>query len=247
MNQLRFTGILIYATVMIFLTSCGGGGRERNTTDTTIVDSAATVNESSVTSTNIVTTPQNMMIARHKVANFSKWLMSYEDHDSMRLANQLHSYVIGRGVQDSNMVLVAVKVDNVDKAKAFSKDADLKKAMQKGGVTSAPTFNFVTMTFQDTSTIQADIRSLTTFTVKDWDTWQKAFEEGRQERLDNGLTVRAYGHDVDDNKKVALVVAITDSAKASAYWKSDMLKQRRAAGGVIGEPERFLFRIAKRY
>lgn len=249
MNQLRFTGILIYATVMVFLTSCGGGTRDRNTTDsdTNIVDSTATVNAGSVTNTSIVTTPQNMMIVRHKVANFSKWLMSYEEHDSMRLVNQLHSYVIGRGVQDSNMVLVAVKVDNMDKAKTFSKDASLKKAMQKGGVTGTPTFNLVTMTFQDTSTIQADIRSLTTFTVKDWIAWQRAFEDGRQERLDNGLTVRAYGHDVDDNNKVVLVVAVTDSAKATAYWKSDMLKQRRAAGGVIGEPERFLFRVAKRY
>lgn len=247
MNHLRFTRILVYATVVTFLTSCGGGGRDRNTTDTTVVDSTATVNEPSVTSTTIVTTPQNMMMAKHRVANFSKWLMSYEEHDSLRLANQLHSYVIGRSLHDSNMILVALKVDDIDKAKAFSKDASLKKAMQKGGVTGAPAFRFVTMTFQDTATIQSDIRSLTTFTVKDWDAWQKAFEQGRQERLDNGLAVRAYGHDADDNKNVVLVVAVTDTAKASTYWKSDMLKQRRAAGGVIGEPERFIFRVAKRY
>ena len=247
MNQLRFTCILLYASMVVFLTSCGGGGGEKKTsTDTTATDSTA-INATPATSTTIITTPQNMMIAKHKVANFAKWKASYDEHDSMRLVNGIHSYIIGRGMQDSNMVLVAVKVDDMTKAKAFAKDPSLKKAMQKGGVTGTPSFSFVTMTFQDTAVINSDIRSRTTFKVKDWDAWQKAFEEGKQERLDNGITVRAYGHDVDDNHKVVLVTALMDTAKANAYWKSDMLKKRRAAGGVIGEPDRFVYRVVQRY
>ncbi|HKZ65444.1 MAG TPA: hypothetical protein VJ111_03770, partial [Chitinophagaceae bacterium] len=196
----------------------------------------------------IITTPQNMMIATHKVSDFAKWKTSYDEHDSLRLANGIHSYVIGRGLQDSNMVLVAVKTDDMTKAKAFAKDPSLKKAMQKGGVTGTPSFSFATMTFQDTAIISSDIpRARATFTVKDWDAWQKAFEEGKQERIDNGITVRAYGHDPDDNKKVVLVTALTDTAKANAYWKSDALKKRREAAGAIGEPKRFLFRVVQRY
>jgi hypothetical protein len=91
------------------------------------------------------------------------------------------------------------------------------------------------------------LRSETMFSVKYWSAWQIAFEEGKQERIDNGLTVRAYGHDADDNNKVRLVVAIIDSAKAAAYWKSDKLKERRTKSGVIGEPKRFLFRVVQRY
>ena len=98
----------------------------------------------------IVTTPQNMMVVTHKVADFAKWKTSYDEHDSLRLANGIHSYVIGRGMQDSNMVLVAVKVDDMAKAKAFAKDPSLKKAMQKGGVTGAPTISFITTIWQDT-------------------------------------------------------------------------------------------------
>src|SRR6266536_1949952 len=142
-------------------------------------------------------------------------------------------------MQDSNMVVVAVKVDDVDKAKAFAKDPSLKKAMQKGGVTGAPSIMFSTMVFQDTATINSDLRSSTTFTVKDWDAWQKAFDSTRQERMDNGLMLRAYGHDVDDNHKVRVVMALTDTAKAFAYWKSDMIKKRMAESGVIGQPDRF--------
>jgi hypothetical protein len=188
-----------------------------------------------------------MLVVKHKVANFEKWKASYEAHDSMRLANGLHNYVIGRGVEDSNMVMVAVKADDMAKAKAFAKDPDLKRAMQKGGVIGTPIIEFTTMTFQDNEVINSKLRSETMFTVKDWNAWQTAFEEGKQERIDNGVTVRAYGHDADDNNKVRLVVAITDSAKAAAYWKSDKLKERRAKSGVIGEPKRFLFYVVQRY
>jgi hypothetical protein len=243
MKQFRFSGLLFYSMVCL-LVSCAGGGTEKKTTDSTAVDSSTAVVTPAVTTIN---TPQNMMVVKHKVSNYAKWKISYDAHDSIRLANGVHSYVIGRGLQDSNMILVAVKVDDMAKAKAFAKNASLKSAMQKGGVTGKPAIDFVTMTFQDTGSVTSAIRSRTKFTVKDWASWQKAFEEGKQERLDNGLAVRAYGHDADDDKKVVLVTVVSDTAKAYSYFKSDMLKKRRAESGVIGEPERFLYRVVQRY
>ncbi len=241
-----FTGSLI-VVLLSGLFSCDGKD-EKTTTETVSTDTSTnTVSAEPVATSSIVTTPQHMFIAKHKVKNYEKWKTSYDAHDSLRLANGLHSYVIGRSPTDSNMILVVVKADDPAKAKAFAKDPSLKQAMQKGGVTGTPVFSHVTMVWQDTSTLIGPIRSMTTFTVKDWAAWEKSFQEGAQERIDNGVVVRTYGHDVDNNKKVALVTAITDSAKAAAYWKSDMLKKRRAAGGVIGEPDRFLFRIVQRY
>ncbi|MDX2046916.1 MAG: hypothetical protein SFU87_09020 [Chitinophagaceae bacterium] len=244
MKQSRFTAMLFCAAMGFFLISCGGG-EEKAATETTATDSAATVAPPPVNT--IITTAQNMMIVIHKVADFAKWKPVYEAHDSVRLANGLHSYVIGRGVQDSNMVLVAVKVDDLAKAKAFSKDASLKQAMQKSGVKGAPKIMIVTATWQDTAVLTSVPRSITTFSIKDWDGWIKSFEEGKQERTDNGIAARVVGHDADDNKKVALVTALLDTAKAFAYYKSDALKKRREAGGVTSEPERFLFNIVARY
>jgi hypothetical protein len=249
MKRSRFTGLLFCIAMVFFLTSCGGDdSKEKASTDSSTADSTTAATPEITPEVNtIITTPENMMIVTHKVSNFAKWQTSYDEHDSMRLASGIHSYVIGRGVQDSNTVLVVVKVDDVAKAKAFAKDPSLKKAMQKGGVTGAPSISFVSATWQDTAHIGAVPRSMTTFMVKDWDAWQKSFDEGKQERIDNGITVRVVGHDVDDNKKVSLVTALMDTAKAQAYWKSDMLKKRRAAGGVISEPKRFVFSIARRY
>ena len=61
-----------------------------------------------------------MLVVTHKVANYAKWQVSYDEHDSIRLANGLHSYVIGRGLVDTNLVLVAVKADDITKANHFS-------------------------------------------------------------------------------------------------------------------------------
>jgi len=236
--------LLIYSMICL-LASCSGGGTENKTsTDTTAVDTTKMVVAPKVTT---ITTPVNMLVVTHKVSNYAKWKVAYDAHDSARLANGIHSYVIGRGFKDSNMIMVALKVDDTVKAKAFAKDPGLKKAMQKGGVMGMPTVTLTTMLFQDTATISSDLRSRTTFMVKDWAAWQKSFEEGNQERMDNGITTRAYGHNSDNDKKVVLVTAVLDTAKAFAYYKSDMLKKRRAASGVVGEPVRFLYRVVQRY
>jgi hypothetical protein len=237
----------LLALGLFCIASCGGD--DKKTTDTTTTDSTSTqtTGTTNTAPSTIVTTPQDMMVAIHRVADFNKWKASYDEHDSLRLASGVHSYVIGRGFKDSNTVMVAVKVDDMNKAKAFAKDPNLKKAMQKGGVVGAPVMSFATMTYQDTATINYDLRSRTTFKVKDWDRWQKSFDSAYQTRLDNGLMLRAYGYDPDDNHKVTLIMALMDTAKAFAYWKSDELKKRQEASGVTSKPERFLFRVIQRY
>jgi hypothetical protein len=245
MKLSRFASSLFYVGVVIFLTSCGSGGNEKTaTTDSTaMADSAAKMQAANT----IITTPTNMVVVTHKVADYAKWLAAYEGHDSARLAAGLHNYVIGRGFADSNMVLVALKVDDTAKAKAFAKDPGLKEAMKKGGVLGVPMISIMTDTWQDTAKLETTLRSVTTFMVKDWDAWVTGFEAGKQERMDNGITDRVIGHDLDDNKKVSIVTAVSDTAKAFAYYKSDALKKRRAESGVISEPVRFLFHIVKRY
>jgi len=239
MKQSRFSGSLFYCIIFLLASCAGSESEKKSSTDSTITDSnIAVVGPKNTT----ITTPQNVMVVKHKVSDYAKWKSAYDAYDSVLLANGIHSYLIGRGLQDSNMVLVTMKIDDIAKAKAFAKDPGLKKAWKKGGAMGKLTFTFVTMTFQDTDLVASDIRSRTTFTVKDWSAWQKAFEEGKQERLDFGLAVRSFGHDADDDKKVILITVVLDTAKAFAYYKSDLLKKRRAADGVIGEPDRFLYR-----
>lgn len=243
MKRSGFSTALFCMGVVTFLTSCGSGGNEKKTDSTATTDTAT---KTQVVNT-IVTTPANVQVVIHKIADYPKWLAAYEGHDSARVAHGLHKFIIARGFEDSNMVMVVTKVDDTAKAKEFEKDPSLKAAMKKGGVIGAPTITLYTETWQDTANVGPALRAVTTFSVKDWDAWQKGFEAGRQERMDNGIADRVVGHELDDNTKVSVVTALTDTAKAFAYHKSADLKKRHAAEGMIGEPHRFFFRIAKVY
>jgi hypothetical protein len=246
MKSPRFLLMLLWATSLLLLTSCGGR-EEKTETNTTATDTTVATTSETPTQPTMDTTPLHMMVATHRVKNFNQWKASYDAHDSLRLANGMHNYVIGRSLQDSNNVLVAVTVDDMDKAKSFARGPSLKQAMQRGGVTGTPSFKFITFRHRNTGTVDTDIRSMATFTVRDWDAWKRSFESGRQIRMDHGLIDRGYGHDPDNNRKVTVVMGVTDTARARTFWNSDTLKQIRARSGVVGSTERFVYQVVQRY
>src|SRR5215207_5955731 len=159
MNQLKFYGRLLCAATGFFLFSCANS-EDKTTTETTATDTTA-ANNTAATNTpanTVITAPETIMVVRHKVTDYDKWLTSFEAHDSLKLANGLHNYVVGRSVQDPNMLLVATKADDIAKAKAFGKSPGLKEAMKKDGVVGTPKIQFVRNVYQDTAEINTDIR-----------------------------------------------------------------------------------------
>jgi hypothetical protein len=187
------------------------------------------------------------MTITHKVADYDKWKASYDSHDSVRLASGLHNYVIARGTDDPNMVMVALKMDDVNKAKEFANSPGLKDRMKKAGVTGPTAIDHTETVLNDTTAIQQTVRLMVKHKVKDWDAWKKSFDSHKQTRIDNGLADRVVGHTVGDNHRVTVVFAITDEAKAKAFMKSKDLKDKMAEAGVDGPPSFFWYRIAAKY
>lgn len=216
------------------------------TTDSTVT-SASAANGPETPASTIDTNAQTILIVRHKVEDFDKFQSTFDESDSLKQAFGMHNYVIGRGADDANMVMVAVKADDINKAKAFEKDQALKTAMKKSGIIGPPSIMLIKTAFLDNRADMSDLRAMINFKVKDWEVWKKAFDASTQVRKDNGLSERAYGYDVDDKHKVTLVLGIDDTTKANAFWKSDMVKQRRAEGGVEGEVKRFIYHVVKTY
>jgi hypothetical protein len=242
MKQFRFLLMAFFGAMSLFSISCNN--EESTATDEKTGDTTATT--AAVPEPVAPAAPQNFMIVIHKVKDYAKWQVAYEAADSMREANGMHKFLIGRGVSEPNMVVVASRADDIEKAKAVAKSDDLKKRMDKAGVIGAPAIKVYTVPVLNTAS-SSDLRVMSTLKVKDWDTWKTAYETGKQFRLDNGVEDRAYGHEVDDNHNVVVVVSILDSAKAVAYYKSDSLKKRMEASGVASAPKRFWYRVAKVY
>jgi hypothetical protein len=239
-----FTTALITALVLFFC-SCNNGDEKKADTGTT--DSTTTKKDSSSSTTPMPSGPVMVMTITHKVANYSKWLPSYEAHDSNRVAYGLHNYVIARGVDDSNMVMVALKMDDVNKAKELAASQGMKDRMKKAGVTGPVAIDYLESVVNDTTAIQQTVRVMVKHKVKDWDTWKKAFDSHKQARIDAGLTDRVVSYTVGDNHNVTLVFAVADMAKAKAFMNSKDLKDKMAEGGVEGVPSFFFYRIAAKY
>jgi hypothetical protein len=234
MNQLRLFSLSLLAC-MVFA-SCGNGKDDDNNPD-----SLNSVNAGSPAKLPVI------MAITHKVANFAKWKAAYDAHDSARLAAGLHSFAIARGIEDSNRVLVAIRVEDTAKARQFSTSPDLKATMQKAGVTGAPTMRTDQLVMLDTTTNSTTTRVMIVHKVKDYDAWKKTFDSHRQARMDAGLKDRILSRNLDDPNLVTVVCAITDMAKAKAFMASKDLKDKMAAAGVEGPPEIFMYNVVQSY
>lgn len=245
MKQFKFLPTITLGVSMAFLLfSCGSGGESsaETTTDSTAVDTSAMTPEPATPAK-----PANVLIIKHKVANFAKWKPEYEAHDSVRRSYGLTNYVLGRGTADSNMVVVILKMDDVNKAKELTGSAGMKERMQKAGVIGKPTFDYLDVVMNDDTPIDQNARVMVTHKVKDWDAWKKSFDSHKQARMDAGLVDRGLGYADGDNHMVSIVFAITDKKKADDFMKSKDLKDKMAEAGVDGPPSFFYYDIVQKY
>jgi hypothetical protein len=145
------------------------------------------------------------------------------------------------------MVMVALKMDDVNKAKEFAAMPDLKERMKKGGVLGTPTFDYRDVQMLDNSTNASSSRVMIWHKVKDWDAWKKEFDKHKQVRMDAGLTDRALAYSVGDNHMVSIVAIVNDMKKAEAFMNSKDLKDKMTAAGVEGPPTIFFYNVVKSY
>src|ERR1019366_6071801 len=145
---------------MLMLFSCNSGSNSSTNatnTDSTMKDSTAAMTQAPPATP---ATPATTMLITQKVANFAKWFPGYEAHDSARVADGLHNFVVGRGIKDSNMVLVALHVDDTAKAREFAMSPGLREAMKKAGVIGKPTIYYTINTFKDATTDPSTERAI---------------------------------------------------------------------------------------
>lgn len=196
------------------------------------VDTVATVSAP----TPAAFTPFDMVEISHKVKDFDKWKIGFDQDSVARKASGLDFIVIGRNNDNSNDLMIALKASDVQKAKAFAADPRLKDVMEKNGVSSKPDVAYYhVLRFNAESKEKQWV--LVTHRVKDFDAWQKVFDaEGTEARASYGLIDVVLARGVDDPNVVQLVFDIKDMAKAKARLNDPELKKLMTEGGVEGAP-----------
>ena len=188
--------------------------------------------------------PFKVIVIKHKVADYDKWRKEYDAHDSVRMAYSISHFVVGRGVDDANMIIVIDKFSDVLKAKEFSALPNLKEAMKKGGVVGKPEFFYYDVIRNDPTEITQKERLMVTHRVKDFDAWLKVYDaEGIVKRMEEGFIDRGMARSMDDPNMVALVFAVTDMKKAKTNINSEAKKKLMMDAGVEGTPEMFFYKL----
>jgi hypothetical protein len=188
--------------------------------------------------------PFKVIGIKHKIADYDKWRKEYDAHDSMRMAYGISHYMIGRGIDDSNTIMVIDKINDVPKAKEFSMLPDLKDKMKKAGVIGKPEFTYYEVIRNDDTPIDQKDRLMVTHRVKDFDAWLKVYDaEGTAKREDEGLIDRGLARSSDDPNMVTIVFAITDMKKAKENITSEAKKKLMMDAGVEGAPQMFFYKV----
>jgi len=78
------------------------------------------------------------MYVRHEVTDYATWRKTYDAFDATRRKLGVTAQAVYRSVDDPNDITVTHDFANAEKAKAFAVSAELKAAMEKSGVKSAP-------------------------------------------------------------------------------------------------------------
>jgi hypothetical protein len=85
----------------------------------------------------------NYILIRHKVADLAKWKPEYDDHAATRASAGLKEERLLRNVDDPNEVIILFSAQDLNKAKQFAASDDLRRKMQKAGVSDKPDIWFL--------------------------------------------------------------------------------------------------------
>ena len=242
MKRFYFCLELILLCYTLLFLGCGVNN-EKNEKQKTLDDTASLKTAELPTSSK----NNNVLVIQHKVANFANWKSIFDANDSTRQSYGLHNYVVGRGINDSNIVVIFLKMEDMPMAKELMNSVALKNRMQQAGVLDIPIFLYMEVIFNDSSFVDQTARIMVTHKVKECANWKKIYDEQKPERMKAGLIDRGIGYSLDNKNLVGIVLAVTDFKKVSAYSNSPDLKDKMTAAGVEEPPTFFYYNIVQKY
>ncbi len=83
------------------------------------------------------------LLVRHKIKDYAKWKLVFDEHAAMRKANGSMGSRLFRNAQNPSELLILFEWDDLKKARQFAQSEDLRKAMEQAGVSDRPDIYFL--------------------------------------------------------------------------------------------------------
>ena len=124
----------------------------------------------------------------HDVADYDAWKTGFDNHISTRQAADLKDIFVKRDINKANTITALFEVNDLDKAKAFVADPNLKDAMTKAGVISKPQIHFYKSAAAAEKVKTGTLLTMITGHVKDFSAWKAEHKTTEGLRQEAGIT-----------------------------------------------------------
>jgi hypothetical protein len=83
------------------------------------------------------------MIVKHRVKNFESWKVVFDELEATRRKHGWTGHQVYRDATDPNLVTIVNHMGDLAGAQAYGGSPDLRSAMERAGVISAPEIQFL--------------------------------------------------------------------------------------------------------
>jgi quinol monooxygenase YgiN len=179
--------------------------------------------------------PQYGTLIIHKVKSYDAWKPGFDGDAAARKEAGFTGHMLMRGAADPNLVAIWLPTSDIEKAKAFAGNKDLKDKMKQAGVQGKPEVMFASLAgAQMDPKKQGLAGALLTAKVKDFAAFKTAFDSGAQARTDAGVVGYGLSQDVSDKTVTYVYLQSEDPAKLKTYVEAKDTKQAWKEAGVVG-------------
>ena len=182
----------------------------------------------------------NYLTVIHECKDYPTWKTAYDADAPNRTAAGLTDLHVLREHDNANLVGLMFGVSDIARAKAFAKSPDLAATMKAAGIIGTPRLRF---RHGDYNRGSAANYATMTLTVRDYGRALKAYAMDAADRKDAGLTDLAVLQLDDDLNNLLILWAVSDVARATAFFDSPALAAHMTnTAGVVGPPERHFWK-----
>lgn len=83
------------------------------------------------------------LLVRHRVKDFAKWKPIFDEHSGTRKTSGSKSSHVFRNSNDPNEIVLLFEWDDIQKARQFAESEDLRRTMEREGVSGKPDVYFL--------------------------------------------------------------------------------------------------------
>lgn len=179
---------------------------------------------------------ETTLVMSHTIGKYPDWKAAFDLARPVRENHGIKTEHVYRGFADSNMAMVFTAVENMPLAKTYVNSPELKNSMNAAGVTGDMGISWLSRTLSYTQPITDTILIFMSFSVINYDRWEKAFLDDYRENPKHDFQVLNVSRGVDDPSVVYMLFAVNDKDYVEKMEKDNAFRMKMLASGVISYP-----------